>query len=184
MKKAEEKKAEEKKAEEKIAEEKIAEEKKAEEKKAEEKKAEEKKAEEKMVCSWVFVFVGVERERRTPHLEIAYPSRPHLGRSQRSTLPECNGRASLWENVLDDQRWSPVPGKYVLVQGSRVRARDRSDQAAGSDCREGAGPAPRRSAHRVTPSTTDCLPDLAATANLIQRVTGHYAGDKGPLLRG
>ena len=39
---------------------------------------------------------------------------------------------------------------------------------------KGPAPASRRSAHRVTPSTTDCLPVLAATANLIQRVTGHW----------
>lgn len=39
-----------------------------------------------------------QRERSPLLTKIAHPSRPHLGRSQRSTQPECYGRASLWEN--------------------------------------------------------------------------------------
>ena len=38
---------------------------------------------------------------------------------------------------------------------------------------KGAVPAHHRSAGRATPSATDCLPYLAATASLIQRLTGH-----------
>ncbi|TNV67651.1 hypothetical protein FGO68_gene3431 [Halteria grandinella] len=43
-----------------------------------------------------------QRERRPPHLKIAYPSNPHLGLSQGSARPECNGRASTWGNRLAD----------------------------------------------------------------------------------
>ncbi len=40
-----------------------------------------------------------------PLTEIMRSSCPHLGQSQGSTLPECNGSASTWENLLDDQGW-------------------------------------------------------------------------------
>ena len=56
------------------------------------------------VISKIYFSLNIRGQReRSPLLtKIAHPSRPHLGRSQRSTQPECNGRASLWENRLED----------------------------------------------------------------------------------
>ena len=43
-----------------------------------------------------------ERERSPPLTKITHPSHPHLGRSQASAQPECNGRASPWGHRLLD----------------------------------------------------------------------------------
>lgn len=45
------------------------------------------------------LFIGVSANV-APHLEITHPSRPYLELLQRSTKTECNGRASLWENLV------------------------------------------------------------------------------------
>jgi len=44
------------------------------------------------------------------------PSFPHLGKSQRSTQPECNGQASLWGNCLPDHSW-PLSQVSMLEYG-------------------------------------------------------------------
>ena len=47
-------------------------------------------------------FGGRERERSLPLPQIMLPSFPHLGKSQGSAQPKCNGKASPWRNCLDD----------------------------------------------------------------------------------
>ena len=42
------------------------------------------------------------RERRSPLTEITLSSFPHLGKSQRSAIPKCNGIAWPWGNYLCD----------------------------------------------------------------------------------
>ena len=49
------------------------------------------------------LYLRGERERSPPLTKITCPSLPHLGRSQRSAQPECNGKASHWGNPLRDQ---------------------------------------------------------------------------------
>ena len=44
-----------------------------------------------------------QRERSPPLPEIMLPSCPHLGQSQVSAQPECNGKASTWGILLRDQ---------------------------------------------------------------------------------
>ena len=46
----------------------------------------------------VDVVVGGERERSPPLSQIMQSKLPHLGNSQGSARPECNGRASPWVN--------------------------------------------------------------------------------------
>ena len=48
------------------------------------------------------IFKRDQRERRSPLTEITLSSFPHLGKSQGSTQPKCNGRASPWRNHLHD----------------------------------------------------------------------------------
>ena len=43
-----------------------------------------------------------ERERSPQLPQIMLPSSPHLGESQASTPPKCNGEVSTWRNCLDD----------------------------------------------------------------------------------
>ncbi|XP_055486470.1 tubulin alpha-8 chain-like [Leucoraja erinacea] len=49
-----------------------------------------------------------ERERSPPLPQILQSSIPHLGTSQASAHPRCNGIASSWENLLSDQGISPA----------------------------------------------------------------------------
>ena len=48
------------------------------------------------------ILGGRERERSLPLPQIMLPSFPHLGKSQGSAQPKCNGKASPWRNCLDD----------------------------------------------------------------------------------
>ena len=43
-----------------------------------------------------------ERERSPQLSQIMLPSFPHLGKSQASTPPKCNGGVSTWRNCLAD----------------------------------------------------------------------------------
>ena len=48
-----------------------------------------------------------QRERRSPLTKITHSSFPHLGKSQGSTTPQCNGAASPWRNYLGDHSLPP-----------------------------------------------------------------------------
>ena len=47
-------------------------------------------------------FLRGERERSPQLSQIMLPSSPHLGESQASTPPKCNGGVSTWRNCLAD----------------------------------------------------------------------------------
>ena len=49
--------------------------------------------------------------------KITLPRYPHLGYSQRSAHPKCNGRASPWDYRLRDHGKNPEPGKYKEKKG-------------------------------------------------------------------
>ena len=49
-----------------------------------------------------FFFLRGERERSPQLSQIMLPSSPHLGESQASTPPKCNGGVSTWRNCLAD----------------------------------------------------------------------------------
>ena len=63
---------------------------------------------------WYLIEEGRARTQ-SPTVEIMHPSFPHLGKSQRSTQPECNGQASLWGNHLLDHGW-PLCQVSMLFQ--------------------------------------------------------------------